>query len=123
MEWLNIPWRDLLLAVAFGLLVFAVTSSRTWIRPFFEWRPIVGIGFISYSIFLIHQPTAWYLSECLKKYFDVHGGPRHLAIMSTVGLSITISAAYLFYLAYERPYLSTSQKTKKPLPVETKAAP
>jgi peptidoglycan/LPS O-acetylase OafA/YrhL len=112
-RWLLIfPWRDALLGLSFSMLLFAVTSTRTWIRPLFEWRPVAWIGFISYSIFLVHQSTIWYLSELLKKHWNLSGGP-HLAITCTVGLAITIIVSYVFFRLFEKPFMTIPGQKEK----------
>lgn len=108
-----IPWRDLFIAVAFGMLLVAATSTHSPVRRLLECRPFDRLGFISYSVFLIHQPTLWYFSELLKKKWGLVGFP-HLLLSCTVGLTVVLTIAYGFFLLFERPFLSGK---KRPLPV------
>jgi peptidoglycan/LPS O-acetylase OafA/YrhL len=106
------PIRDMLLSIAFAGAVLTLCISATRVRWFVENRVITWFGFISYSFFLVHQPTAWYLSEMLRKNAGLDGIVL-LAVLSSIGLLITTCIAYLFFLICERPFLNTAPVTKK----------
>ncbi|MDQ2730491.1 MAG: acyltransferase [Armatimonadota bacterium] len=109
------PVRDLLLALAFAGFIIAVCISGTPIRLLVTNRAATGLGFISYSIFLIHQPTAWYISELLKKKAHV-GGIADFMLLCTVGLAIIVGVAYLFFSLFERPFLTSGPKMGRLMP-------
>ena len=100
----DVPFYELLLSAAFGLLIFALCTSRTPLASLFGSRVATWLGGISYSLYLIHQPTAWYLSELFKKKLHV-SGPVDLVLLVTVGLAVVIAVAYPFYLIFEKPAL------------------
>ncbi len=106
------PIRDILLSIAFAGSVMAFCMGATRLRWLVENRVITWFGFISYSFFLIHQPTAWYLSEMLHKYVGLNGIVL-FAALSSIGLFITTCIAYIFFLACERPFLNSVPVNKK----------
>ncbi|MEI8198177.1 MAG: acyltransferase family protein [Phycisphaerae bacterium] len=113
----NLPWglallpnRELLLAVASGLLIFALTTTRTPLRRLIEFKPLVFLGVMSYSFFLIHQPSAWFFSEFLTKRLHMNNGVLHWFLTCTIGLAVVIALAYLFFLVFEKPFLTVPKK-------------
>jgi peptidoglycan/LPS O-acetylase OafA/YrhL len=101
----DVPYYEILLSAAFALLIFALCTSRTPFAGLFGCRVATWLGGISYSIYLIHQPTAWYLSEFFKKKLHV-SGPVDLCLLVTAGLVVVIAIGYPFYLVFEKPALS-----------------
>ena len=86
-------------------------ASRTPMRLLFENRIAAGLGLFSYSVFLIHQPTAWYLSEMFKKKLHVAGLADFFLLM-TVGVLVICGISYVFFLFIERPFMNTTKRTK-----------
>jgi len=108
-----LPWRDLQLACGYGLLLCAVCSAPSWLKIPFTRGPLPSLGRISYSFFLIHQPTAWYLMELFRKKWGVSGLPQ-LALGYTVGTVITLVISSAFYRVFEKPFLGSRWPLKKP---------
>ena len=104
-----LPIMDVLLSVSFGLLIYALCASRTPLRALFRNKMMTRLGFISYSIYLIHQPTAWYFSEMLRKKFHVTGMPEFL-LLCTVGFVLLVAISYGFFLLFELPYLAAGHR-------------
>lgn len=51
--------HDLPVAIAFAALVVIASSSRC--PRALQWRPVVGLGTISYGLYLWHVPVIWWL--------------------------------------------------------------
>lgn len=74
-----------------------------------ESRPVVWLGSFSYSLYLVHYPLLPL----------IHAGIQSLSMPPTVafaalallGVSIPLAVAYLFHLAFERPFLSDRRKS------------
>lgn len=109
---------DIIVGVfAFALLVLVSTPTKNgtthWTTKILSWRPLVFIGTFAYSIYLLHAPLIQLIWQLLK--------PFNLSTLSitVIGLSIgtplIIGASYLFFIAFERPFLK-SQKTQKAMP-------
>ena len=100
----SLPLRDVLLSMAFGLACVALCAGRSLLRPLLECRVMLFLGLISYSFYLLHQNTAWYGNEWLKKFSPVEDSSR-LAILCTVGFAVVVLISYLFFRLFERPFL------------------
>jgi peptidoglycan/LPS O-acetylase OafA/YrhL len=117
-----LPVRDLLLAASFAVGIIAICATQTPVRTVFSNRVAAGLGFFSYSIFLIHQPTAWYLSEMFKKKLKIDG-LVDFALLLSVGLVIVCAIAYVFFLLFEKPFLNSRQRVKSAPPAEPVLTP
>jgi len=106
----SFPLPSLLLGMAFAFAIVGLCASKSPLRAPFENRYLTGLGFISYSVFLIHQPTVWYLSEFLRKFLKVDGLAM-LAALWTIGFAVVIAISYGFFLLFERPFLNTKKLT------------
>lgn len=103
------PLNSLLIGAIFALGLVALCVTKTPLRFLFENKVATGLGLISYSFFLIHQPTTFYLSELMRKKFGIAGLGMY-AIYWTFGLLIITAIAYVFFIAFERPFLNTIKK-------------
>lgn len=107
---------DLFLGVAccallVGLGYWRIENRASWLFRLFEWPPLVKIGIFSYSLYLIHMPLVARLKWVAKKLqFDFLSSYVFLNITS---LALCIGLAYLFYLAFERPFLSSARREVK----------
>lgn len=90
------------------LLVEAARSEHNFCRSVLSARPVVALGTISYSVYLLHAP--------LEQVFVQYAGSGHLqgyagfVELVFVGIPLIIAASYLFYLVCERPFLSASAR-------------
>ena len=103
------PMRDVLLAATYMILLITVCISETPLRRIFNNKIIVRLAFFSYSIFLLHQTTAYYLSELMKKILHIPGEARFYLLI-TVGFLLVTAISYAFFLIFEKPFLSTHLK-------------
>jgi peptidoglycan/LPS O-acetylase OafA/YrhL len=100
----SVPLRELLLSAAFGILCIGLCTAPSLLRRLFECRPMLFLGLISYSVYLLHQNVVWYFSEGLKK-FALLGDVFRFALLCTVGLAFIVGVSYLFFRAFEKPFL------------------
>ena len=98
------PARELLLGTAYAILMTALCITATPIRKLFASKPMVKLALFSYSLFLIHQPLAYYMSEMFKKVLHL-GGEKRFLMLLTVGFAIIAGISYLFFLLFEKPFL------------------
>ncbi len=90
------PWSlmvmpNLVHMAAFGLLISASTKT-SWVSSILSAPPLVGIGIISYGMYLWHYPAALYFRELTPWYLT---GP--------IVLSFSVVMATVSYLTIERP--------------------
>jgi peptidoglycan/LPS O-acetylase OafA/YrhL len=88
------------------------TSTDRWrpLRRALESRPVAFVGSFSYSLYLIHAP----LIQCVWQYM-VHplGFSRNTEffLLFLSGTPLILACSYLFYLAFERPFLPSRSRT------------
>lgn len=106
---------------AFALLVLTAVPAKSGnpnlVTKILSWRPLVFTGTFAYSIYLLHAPLVQLIWQYLLK-------PLHLSTVSTtvlglaIGTPVIIAAAYMFFIAFERPFLK-SQKIGTAVPAPT----
>jgi hypothetical protein len=95
--------------VLFGSLIVLVLTVRP-VGAAFAWRPVSWLGYRSYSLFLIHQPTLWYASEFLQKFLGVPEGPLLLALLWTVGFGAVLGVGLVLFITVERPCITWAKR-------------
>lgn len=103
------------MAAGLGWLQQSSVSSlrrtfRLWLVAIFSWRPLVAVGGFSYSIYLVHLPLVVFFTCWLPLKLN----PQGVNVLGHVGLTgynalivlITLGMAYLFHLAFERPFMT-----------------
>ena len=113
--------RELLLAIAYASVTVAVCVTRTWVRGLLENRLMLALGYLSYSIFLIHQPTVRYISELARKRLHL-GGPQDFLLLMTIGFLVVVGVSRLFFVAFERPFLNAPSRARTQIGAEVREA-
>jgi peptidoglycan/LPS O-acetylase OafA/YrhL len=103
------PARGVFLSLMFATLILVTVSWGPAGRVASRW-PLSGLGYRAYSMFLIHQPVAWYLSEGLKKLLGMEDGTRLLAVMWSIGLGVVLLVGNAFFVLVERPCISWAKR-------------
>ena len=98
--WLN----PALLAFTFGLALVSVCVTRSPLGWLFSNRLMEKLGFISYSIFLIHWPVIYYFGGLLER-LHLRGNPLFYALFPG-GLALTVGFALVFFRLFEKPFLN-----------------
>ncbi len=97
---------------AFALMLLSEQSARqnrSLPIKILSWKPLVFVGTIGYSIYLIHITVIFEIKHLLISHLHLHSNPAIIA----ADLAVTVGVAYLFHLAFERPFMS---KAGKPAP-------
>jgi peptidoglycan/LPS O-acetylase OafA/YrhL len=98
--------------LGFAIVCFLVYLSRAQERPRgqrplllrqLSAGPLVWIGHISYSLYLTHAPVLVALA-ILVGWLGMPGLAAHAAVL-IAGVPLALGAAYLFFIAFERPFL------------------
>jgi peptidoglycan/LPS O-acetylase OafA/YrhL len=77
----------------------------------FEHPLAIAIGTFSYSLYLIHGPVLVLVRYFL---FSLQLSPAIFAVISyLLGVAVSLVIAYLFYLVFERPFMSGFLKKRK----------
>lgn len=69
---------------------------------------VVGLGLFSYSLYLIHAPTLELL-DLLSRHWKLNGTAAALLLFG-VGVPLAVGVAYLFHLAFERPFMTSHMR-------------
>lgn len=105
-----LPVRELGLGLTFGSLIMAAVMLRP-IEQVFAWRPVSWLGYRAYSMFLVHQPVAWYVSEFLTKAAGVGPGTVKLALLWSIGLLVVMIFGQAMFLLVEQPCINWAKRT------------
>lgn len=87
-------------------LVYASAANRTggsWIISALSSRWLVGLGIISYSLYLIHDPLLT-LQTLVLAHFLVNPF-QQFGILCVVGIPLIIFVTYGFHIVFERPFM------------------
>lgn len=87
-----------LIGLQFGALVL-LASNSTRVRRILSWRPLVRLGLISYSVYLIHDPVIVLVQPWFWLVF------HQWLIVTLLGIAVGITAGATFYLAVERYFV------------------
>ena len=111
-----VPLRDILLATGSAGILASLCTAPHWVKSPLLHGPLPFLGRISYSFFLIHQPTSFYTMEFFRKKLGFSGAALVLLGYS-VGLLITALCSAAFYSVFEKPFLFPPKKAPLPLPI------
>ena len=114
-----VPWEVLDVCVGLFsvcLLIVSTVSDRGFfgnvIHGFAGWSPLANLGVFAYSIYLIHTPVL----ELVWRYgfAHLHASTAVTAVLYlVVALPASVVAAYAFFVAFERPFLSRKIPSKQ----------
>lgn len=97
----NLYWIDIVVAFAVALFFIGLVETGSAAAPVLSSRPLDRLGRFSYSLYLVHAPIVAFLmfSPPIENPFL-----RYAAVAAVIA-PVTVVAAYVFFLAFERPFL------------------
>jgi len=99
------PLEHILFGGVFFLLLCIVLSGGNLIARIFSWRPLVTLGVMSYSIYLVHQPIVVSLAYLLHK---TGASPRLVFVEIVLLIPAILGVAWLLFVTVERRTLHSS---------------
>ena len=98
------PWTDPVMAVAACALIYALTGGQQSLlaRPF-SWAPVVWLGRISYSIYLVHLPVASVLNRLAPSLVGPEAPEWGGVALVALDVLLVIGVATACYYAVELP--------------------
>ncbi len=99
-------------ATAFALALLQEQSTRRNLSlpiKLLSWKPLVFVGTLAYSIYLIHDFVIFQIKRLLIGRLHLHSS---LAVMAA-DMALTVGVAYFFHLAFERPFMSKPGKAAR----------
>jgi peptidoglycan/LPS O-acetylase OafA/YrhL len=85
----------------FFILLCIVIASDNRIARVLAWRPLVALGTMSYSLYLVHQPVIQFLGSFLQLYRPDLAPTAVFAVLLAT-LPIIVVLAWILFLAVER---------------------
>lgn len=108
-----VPICDAFVGLAVASLVYLGTVAPwTPFTKLFAWKPIAGLGFFSYSLYLMHHPIEQVLYYVCKPSW-VQGPELGAAYLMVFCLPVILLTCYLFSLLFELPFMAT-RKSRVP---------
>ncbi len=102
--------NDVLVGLAAcGFLILLDNNLLTPLRRLLSWQPIVTMGTFAYSIYLMHGPVQQLLWLVCWNLLGLQGRTAFWA-QFWVGVPVTLGLTYLFFLAAEKPFLTSKRK-------------
>ena len=95
-------WVDIAFAFAVALFFVGLVDTRSVAARTLSARPLDFVGRFSYSLYLVHVPIV-----ALLMFSPPIANPfvKYAAVAGVI-VPVTLVAAYLFFLAFERPFLT-----------------
>ncbi len=107
------PITDILWGMAFFYLVLYAGGRSAAGGGWLEARPLVGLGTISYSVYLLHQPLIWLVVEHLRPQ---HLSPLAAGVLFGGGVApLLIALGWLYYRAVESRFIGSARPFAIPL--------
>lgn len=108
------PLLDLMVGLgAAGLLLSAARSPRGLVARAFSPGVLASIGRFSYSLYLIHAPILQILWQYWLKPLGLGNGAI-FALLVVLGTPLIVGASYLFFRAFEMPFMSKASTVHRP---------
>jgi peptidoglycan/LPS O-acetylase OafA/YrhL len=114
----NVPQRACDLAVALfaaALMVAPLSAKGVLLRRALSVKPLVFLGAFAYSTYLLHLPLLRLLAHSGLISFTKDANGTFLRLVST--LPVVVLGCYVFYLVFERPFITSPAAAKPVLPV------
>ncbi len=93
------PLSHLVFGVFFSLLLMAVLASDNVVARVFNWKPLVSLGIMSYSLYLVHQPILQGLAAAIR---TTGASPISTFVALIALLPVVILSARVLFIAVER---------------------
>lgn len=91
---------------AVSIILQALRPGPNPLRSLLDWKPAVGLGGFSYSLYLIHAPLIQVIWLYAIKPLNRDAGVSFLLLLA-IGTPLIVLAAWLFSLFGERPFLNS----------------
>ena len=102
------PLEHILFGGVFFLLLCIVLSGGNLIARILSWRPLVTLGVMSYSIYLVHQPIVVSLAHLLHQ---TGASPLLVFVEIVLLIPAILGVAWLLFITVERRTLHSSRTT------------
>lgn len=117
----HLPVSDAFCGIATAAGLYLLGRGGGPVRFLLERRPLVFVGRISYSLYLIHLPVLFSVRLAVSRMTHLQpGSPAMLVAIALVGLPMVAVCSYCFFVLVEAPFLS--RRAKKAIHVDATPA-
>lgn len=100
--------------LATSLLVASSRPVPSALTRLLSFRPLVAIGTFSYSLYLIHAPFLQLIWQYVLLPLKLSSELQFAGLM--LGLPLVLGVAYVFFLAFEAPFLRSAARARAEKP-------
>lgn len=104
-----VVWLSILAVVLADRLTGASNASAR-IRRWLFCRPLRGLGAVSYSLYLIHEPVIWVCSRISGKNFHKADGLVPMLTSLAVVVPVSVGVAWLLFVFIEQPAIAYGRR-------------
>jgi len=94
--------------LAVWLIVWGGPAGIT--KSILQWGPLYLVGTFSYSLYLLHAPVIQIVWQWVIRPLHLHALAAFITLVA-IALPACIAIAWIFFLAFQRPFMSSRQKT------------
>ena len=94
--------------LTFWLIVWGWPAGIT--KSILQWGPLYLVGTFSYSLYLLHAPVIQIVWQWVIRPLHLSGLAAFVTLVA-IALPACIAMAWMFFLVFERPFMSSRQKT------------
>jgi peptidoglycan/LPS O-acetylase OafA/YrhL len=89
---------------AIAVLIISARSPYNPMRRVLSWRPLVFLGTISYSLYLIHAPLLQVVWQAAVSGFFQSQLSRFV-VLCVLGVPFIVACSWVFYRTCEKPFM------------------
>lgn len=115
----GLPLSHMVYGAVFFSLLSMVLASDNIVSKMAGWRPLVAIGTMSYSLYLVHQPIV----QGLAYFIRVHGhtSPQETFVALVLLIPAILAVAWLLFVGVERRTITSRRPASAVAPSESPA--
>jgi peptidoglycan/LPS O-acetylase OafA/YrhL len=107
--------RHVLYGALFFVLLCLVLTSNNPVSRFASWRPLVVIGTMSYSLYLVHQPIIQLATAWFAVYEPWVPAMAVFVVLLVAVVPAILLVAWLMFVAVERRTLKSNRENSAPV--------
>jgi peptidoglycan/LPS O-acetylase OafA/YrhL len=106
------PLSHLLFGFVFFTVICLVTGGRGFLASVASWRPLVALGVMSYSLYLVHQPMV----QVGAHFFGAIAGASPVVVFCelTLAISVMVFVAWVLFVTVESRTMGASARQDAP---------
>jgi peptidoglycan/LPS O-acetylase OafA/YrhL len=102
------PLTDMCWSLCFFCVLLLASVHKSLLQRCFEWKPLVFLGQMSYTVYLTHNIIMHFVFTLGKQYFS-----RPLVAMAPAS-ALTLLGCYIIYRLIEKPAMDYFARARKP---------